>query len=374
MKTRREFIADMLLASLILGGSCISGGCSTSSREGFVSRENKEHVDVQLLGPQGLTILHNASLAPSGHNSQPWRVRICKQNEWIIEADPTRRLPCVDPDNRELLLSLGAFLENLLITAATFGLHTEVDIMAKNCYDREIVRLVFQEGPLRQYRLQTLKDRRTVKHGQLPRCLASPDLTRLMATTQEQVMYAARGSKQAAFIADAAVEAFRLQSHREDAQREFVSWLRLDRTEVMRHRDGITTESMGINGVAGWYVNTFLSPSDFLTAAMRQKSIDATAALAREGGGWLLLTSRGQTVAELLACGRRFQQLSLAACELGIAIHPMSQILEEEGASSLKEVLGDDSHTPQFVLRVGYLDRYPAAAGLRRPVTWFIYS
>jgi hypothetical protein len=306
MKTRRKFIADMLLASMVLGGSCISGGCSTSFREGVASQEKKEQVDAQLLGPQGHRILHNASLAPSGHNSQPWRVRICRRNEWIIEADPTRRLPCVDPDNRELLLSLGAFLENLLITAATFGLHTEVEIMAKNCYDREIVRLVFQEGPLRQYRLQTLKDRRTVKHGQLPRCLASSDLARLMATADKQAVFAARGSKQAAFIAEASVEAFRLQSHREDAQREFVRWLRLDKTEVMCHRDGITTDSMGISGVAGWYVNTFLSPGDFLTNAMRQKSIDATAALAREGGGWLLLTSRGRTVAELLACGNSY--------------------------------------------------------------------
>ena len=253
MKTRREFIRDMLLASMILGGSCISGGCSPSSREGFASRDFKEQNDVLLLGPEGHTILHNASLAPSGHNSQPWRVRICKHNEWVIEADPARRLPCVDPDNRELLLSLGAFLENLLITAATFGLHAEIDIMAKNCYDREIVRLVFQEGPLRQFRLQTLKKRRTVKCGQLPRSLASSDLTRLMATAEEQVIYAARGSKQAAFIAEAAVEAFRLQSHREEAQREFVRWLRLERAEVMRHRDGITTDSMEISGVAGCY-------------------------------------------------------------------------------------------------------------------------
>jgi hypothetical protein len=195
-----------------------------------------------------------------------------------------------------------------------------------------------------------------------------------MAKVEEQAMYVARGSKQAAFIAEAAVEAFRLQSHREDAQREFVRWLRLDRAEVMRHLDGITTDSMEINGIAGWYVNTFLSPNDFLTDTMQQKSIDATAALAKEGGGWLLLTSRGQTVPELLACGRRFQQLALAAFELGIAIHPMTQILEEKGASSLCEVLGDDSNIPQFVLRVGYLDRYPLAAGLRRPVAWFVYS
>jgi hypothetical protein len=64
----------------------------------------------------------------------------------------------------------------------------------------------------------------------------------------------------------------------------------------------------------------------------------------------------------------------LAACELEIAIYPMTQVLEEEGAPSHNEVLGSDSLIPQFVLRVGYLDRYPTTVGLRRPVAWFVYS
>lgn len=374
MKTRRMFLAELLFAGMVLGGSALGSSCSMLRRDGIAMPVQQGQIESSLLDPFNQKILHYASLAPSGHNCQPWRVRICRHNEWVIEADPARRLPCVDPDNRELLLSLGAFLENLSITAATMGLHAEVEILARDSQELEVARVVLQEGPPRDYSLQILGKRRTVKCGQLPRILGASDLTLLMATGEGQTMYASRGSKQAAYIEEMAVEAFRLQARREDAQQEFVRWLRLDYAEVMRHHDGITTNSMGLSGIAGWYVNTFLSPDDFLTDKMRQKSIDATATMAREGGGWLLLTSRDQTPAELLACGRRFQRLALAACELGIAIHPMSQILEEKIAPSLYEVLGDDTTIPQFVLRVGYLDRYPAATGLRRPVAWFVYS
>lgn len=374
MKTRRMFLTELLFAGMVLGVSTLESSCSLLRRDGIFAPAQQGQVESPPLDPINQKILHHASLAPSGHNCQPWRVRICRRHEWIIEADPARRLPCVDPDNRELLLSLGAFLENLSITAATLGLHAEVEILARDRQELEVARVVLQEGPPRDYRLQILGKRRTVKHGQLPRVLAASDLAILMATGEGQTIYASRGSKQAAYIEEMAVEAFRLQAHREDAQQEFVRWLRLDNAEVMRHRDGITTDSMGLSGIAGWYVSTFLSPSDFLTDKMRQEGIDATAALAREGGGWLLLTSRDQTIAELLACGRRFQRLALAACELGIAIHPMTQILEEKGATSLYEVLGDNTLIPQFVLRVGYLDRYPVAAGLRRPVAWFVYS
>ncbi|MEV0702294.1 nitroreductase family protein [Saccharopolyspora sp. NPDC050389] len=53
-----------------------------------------------------------AGMAPSLHNSQPWRFRILPH---LIElhADPGRRLPAADPEDRELRLACGAALFNL---------------------------------------------------------------------------------------------------------------------------------------------------------------------------------------------------------------------------------------------------------------------
>lgn len=58
---------------------------------------------------------HYAILAPSGHNTQPWRFRI--EDDWVdLIADRERRLPVVDPHDRELMNSCGATL-TLLRTA-----------------------------------------------------------------------------------------------------------------------------------------------------------------------------------------------------------------------------------------------------------------
>ena len=54
-------------------------------------------------------ILYYASLAPSGHNTQPWTVRLENQAIWI-GTDSARWLPKVDPGNREVMLSVGAEL------------------------------------------------------------------------------------------------------------------------------------------------------------------------------------------------------------------------------------------------------------------------
>src|SRR5262245_2815128 len=82
-----------------------------------------------LIAPDIHSILYCASLAPSGHNAQPWKVRLV-DGELLIGTDPARWLPKVDPANREVALSLGAFLENLIAAAPHFGYRAEHEVIA----------------------------------------------------------------------------------------------------------------------------------------------------------------------------------------------------------------------------------------------------
>ncbi len=64
--------------------------------------------------------LHAAILAPSGHNSQPWRFRLtdaCVE----LRADRSRGLPVIDPQDRELIISCGAALLNLRVALESHG-------------------------------------------------------------------------------------------------------------------------------------------------------------------------------------------------------------------------------------------------------------
>lgn len=74
-----------------------------------------------ILQPHEKAILSLASLAPSGHNTQPWFVRHLEPSHWIIGNDQTKWLPAVDPTQRETMLSIGAFAQNLEYAAAAFG-------------------------------------------------------------------------------------------------------------------------------------------------------------------------------------------------------------------------------------------------------------
>src|SRR5436305_13391784 len=56
-------------------------------------------------------VLQAASLAPSLHNSQPWRFRILS-DQIELHAELERSLPATDPEGRELRLRCGAGLLN----------------------------------------------------------------------------------------------------------------------------------------------------------------------------------------------------------------------------------------------------------------------
>lgn len=62
-----------------------------------------------------------AILAPSSHNTQPWKFRVAGEGRIEVFADESRWLRVADADKREMFISIGCALENLLIAAAHFG-------------------------------------------------------------------------------------------------------------------------------------------------------------------------------------------------------------------------------------------------------------
>jgi len=55
-----------------------------------------------------------------------------------------------------------------------------------------------------------------------------------------------------------------------------------------------------------------------------------------------------------------------------IAIHPMTQILEEATTKNQVNKSIGIADEIQFILRIGYLKNYPEPVTLRRPVSWFV--
>ena len=370
--TRRQFIKRLSAGALVVGANPLLSACSGITRNDLIS-DKPTAENLFDLDEMDINILSYASLAPSALNVQPWFVRVVdRHRHWIIGADPRRRLPAIDPDNREILLSIGAFVENLFIAASTMGLFADFEIIAKTPFDSEIVSVKFTKTPKVDYPLKRLSLRRTIKKGLSQKELKNQTINALSAPIKDCFLYSPKGTAHAACIRDGLMEQYRNQLQRDAAQAEISSWIRLADDDAEKFRDGLTLEGMEISGIPGWYLRHFAEPSDFMKPGYREKSLDYTAALTKEGAGWIIITSEGNDVAHLIETGRKFEQMALLAREHNVAIHPMSQYLEEKSGLDMIRMSHKKDITPQFILRAGYRYNYPPPVSLRRSVCWFL--
>jgi hypothetical protein len=98
---RRNFLKRSGGGILFLGGMSMINACDGLTRNDLSQFDDKEEL-IKGLDKGDLEILYLASFAPSGHNTQPWTVKIVDPNRWIIGSDKMRWLPAVDPENQNM--------------------------------------------------------------------------------------------------------------------------------------------------------------------------------------------------------------------------------------------------------------------------------
>ncbi|PZV06588.1 MAG: nitroreductase [Leptolyngbya sp.] len=361
----------------IASGTALAAGTTSYL---LSDRSNLLRADINLtdsknamLKPDEAEILFLASLAPSGHNTQPWFVQYLEPYHWIIGNDKNKWLPAVDPTQRETMLSIGAFLQNLDYAASAFGYVCDWTLLATTNQDDRVMSVkLLKEASKNAFDIAKIKSRRTVRSNFLSDVLKPEDLKYLVNSEPKFIHYLPTTSKESQFINEQTIAANRLQSHRDPAQQELANWIRFSSKDAEKYRDGLTTASMEIEGISGWVVRNFYDKDNVMKKDFRERGIDTVKQEVSASAGWILITSKDNSVAAFLETGRRMQRLFLKVREKGIAIHPMTQILEEASTrQTLNQSIGINESI-QFILRSGYVKNYPQPVSLRRPIDWFI--
>jgi hypothetical protein len=126
LSSRRTFLKLLAAAGVTAaGGYGLIESAPWLDYEQAVNHNRQSFVQEATMSAQLRELVRYATLAASGHNAQPWKFAI-QRDAIEIHPDYTRRLPVVDPADRELWISLGCALENLLVAAHATGYVTEV--------------------------------------------------------------------------------------------------------------------------------------------------------------------------------------------------------------------------------------------------------
>jgi len=309
-------------------------------------------------------LLRYAILAPSSHNSQPWKFSI-RGNEIRVFADKARWLKVADADQRELNISVGCALENLLIAAEHFGFaHQEEYFPEDEDSLVTVVKLTPQgkiEKPREQVLFAQIPRRHTNHNLYQTRKIPEAEMARLHACIYEEGFWMF-STNEGPYVL-----------YTEAELRRRIDEL-ITRVDAIQLTDRAYTKELGfwfgqgafgtpwLMAKVGQLALTYLNISKGQTKKDSEMLLSAPALVA--------LASAVDDRKSQVRAGQIFNRIALTATHLGIAIHPMSQILEVPKVKAelmeLLEVpevkaevakLSPEEHVfPQQTFRLGYAE------------------
>lgn len=323
-----------------------------------------------------LDAFRHAILAPNPHNRQPWLIRLEAAHSAVLSCDLDKRLPQTDPFDRQITIGFGAFIELAAVAASHRGLRIEVAPFPEGeaqprLDQRSIARLKFLPDPAQKADplFGAIPLRRTNRQPFGPLPAGAPG-----KLAEPGVSLSAEPEKLSA-LRRIAVAAMTLEMTTPHAHMESVGLMRIGASEIDAQPDGLALSGPMIEATALLGMTTRASMADPTSQSFQiglkglQTAIGTIPAAA-----WI--TTPDNSRASQIAAGRRFARLALRAAANGVAVHPLSQALQEypEMAGLYAEVhellAPGPGHKVQMLARLGSADpvaptaRYPLEAHL----------
>jgi Nitroreductase family len=314
-------------------------------------------------------LLAYAILAPNPHNMQPWIVDLRQPGIIDLYCDRARLLPKTDPLSRQILIGHGAFLELLDLAASAAGYRTEITYFPKGEFGNQIddrpvaaIQLIPDASRQPDPLFQQILHRRSAKVPYDTSKALSPDHAQGLSTAYTDrncPLTIATDQSRVLGLQGIIQSATEIEERTPLVYQETIDVMRIGAKEVAQHRDGITLTGAPI----GW-ARLFGMVSREKLADQTSDAFKSGAAMSRDRAvatpafGWITSSDNRRTTQ--LAVGRAYARLNLKATALGVAMHPMSQVLQEyaemqalqRGLFALLDIpLG---HTVQMLVRLGY--------------------
>ncbi|MCS7483687.1 Acg family FMN-binding oxidoreductase [Umezawaea endophytica] len=311
-------------------------------------------------------VLEAASLAPSIHNSQPWRFAL-HPDRVELRFDPRRRLPATDPESRELRLSCGAALLNVRLALQGLGIRPLVTLLPGRDADGAlaVVRRGGHFTPTGESRalLKAVESRRTNRRPFFDNAVPPGH--------RQQMVRAAELERSWLHVVSTREEKARLRTLIQRAHQEQLADP-LVQAELSEWTGGRADAGHGVPpGSAGptpapqdeWALRDFSPGTPVERSSGKDYEPDPFIVV--------LCSFYDGPLAEIQA-GQALQRVLLAATTLGLSASFMSQAVEvRKVREDLRRVLGG-SLFPQTVLRLGFGSPVPPSP--RMPIEELILS
>ncbi len=274
-------------------------------------------------------ILLAATMAPSSHNTQPWRFSV-DSGKIDLLGDMDRTMGKADPRLRELHVSLGCALENAVIAAAGAGTPLAVE-RVPGVPGSHFARLHFApQGATTDARADlaaAIPIRRTNRGPYDEQRAVAPaalDALGALASENVRVVWLTSAGARSRF-SELSVRATEAHIADTEIQRDSHRWYRMRRSEAATYRDGITVSGANLPGAIALMLGLLPPTPDSFDAGWAKATRDTHCGTALAFG--LLVVEHTGDRGAWVDAGRTYQRIQLAAALKGLSTHPISQAL-----------------------------------------------
>jgi len=302
-----------------------------------------------------------ACLAPSLHNTQPWRFT-WDGSAYELFADTRRGLTASDPDGRELVMSCGAALYNLRVALRMLGYEAHVDVLPDADNPRLLARVtVAASTPANpeERRAFAAMGRRHTHRGAFDDLLVEPWIAVFLQRAAEMegaqlIFVADPGQRRRVLSLARAGE--RALAQDLDVQAELSDWAP---PPTSRRADGVPVTAYAAEPLVG---ADELAPRDF----DRGRGLGTADGPVNAPGLVAALVTDGDLEDDWLAAGQALERVLICAAAQGVyaALHSQATEVANLRAELRRELRGPGH--PQILLRFGYSDEIQHVR--RRPV------
>ncbi|HZC26266.1 MAG TPA: hypothetical protein VE287_04540 [Actinopolymorphaceae bacterium] len=292
-----------------------------------------------------------AILAPSMHNTQPWKFRF-HDHEIYVHRDPRRELGAEDPDGRLTLIGVGAAVFNLRVAAARLGWEAATTLLPDRSQPTLAAQISLEQGANGSADLAGLYPwlprRRTNRFpftGQPIPTSVREELAQA-AHAEHVILEWVEQDYRTRWLLELASDADFADPDEPQRLAERQLWVGGERTS-----DGIGSESLGPRArePSAGVRDLAVDPADRMRKAQRFEHLPVLA----------VLLTRHDSPADWLMAGQALQRVLLVATGHGLAASLLNQPIEHKDLRWLVRDPRTGWAQAQSILRLGYGPEVP---------------
>ncbi len=313
-------------------------------------------------------------LAANSHNMQPWKIQLDQKDSKIfyLFTDSQRLTPEVDPYARQIMITQGTFLEYVSIAAGELGYQARIDLFPNGTYEEDRLLASMDNKPVAKITL--IKDvpinNSLYKYMFLPDTNRSPykveqlserQITELESISMEDITVKVyENQEDIRRLGDYAISGAAAEAKVERVMEETQVIFRANEFQKNKYRYGFSVEGQGTSGmmrhIMQGMVTLFPSLNQGKTAS--DLFIKSTREAVKSTAAYVIISSKDNSRKSQVKSGLAYSKLILTAHGLGLAMQPLSQVLEEylEMQALYEGIHRDyakDGGTIQMLVRIG---------------------